>query len=251
MSSDHVIVSDTDGIRTIRMNRADKKNALTRVMYTAITHALNEASENDAIRCVVFAGVPGAFSAGNDLQEFLAMATSAESLERPVRHFLPALVKCAKPMVAAVSGIAVGVGTTILFHCDHVVAADDARFSTPFAALGLLPEAASSLLAPRAMGYSRAFSLLVMGRPLDAVQAKEAGLVNTIVPAEKVDEEAMKAAREIAALPQGAVAIARKQLRGAPDDLLARIDEEMELFSVRLKSPEARRAFETFFARKK
>jgi enoyl-CoA hydratase/carnithine racemase len=250
MSSDHVIISDAEGIRTIRMNRPDKKNALTQAMYTAITQALNDANDNDAIRCIVLAGVPGAFSAGNDLQEFLAMAASTDTAVRPVRDFLPALARCAKPMVAAVSGIAVGVGTTMLFHCDHVVAAEDARFSTPFAALGLVPEAASSLLAPRAMGYSRAFSLLVMGRPLDAAQAKEAGLVNTIVPAEKVDAEAMKAAREIAALPAGAVTIARKLLRGEPDDLLARIDEETELFSVRLKSAEARRAFESFFARK-
>ena len=120
-------------------------------------------------------------------------------------------------MVAAVSGIAVGVGTTMLFHCDHVVAASDARFSTPFTSLGLVPEAASSLLAPRVMGHARAFSLLVMGRPLDAVQAKEAGLVNTIVAPADVDDEAMKAAREIAALPPGAVAISRKLLRGAPE----------------------------------
>jgi enoyl-CoA hydratase/carnithine racemase len=251
MSTDHIIVSDEDGIRTIRMNRADKKNALTQAMYIAMTRALDEATRDDAIRCIVFAGVPGAFSAGNDLQEFLAMTTSAESMERPVRDFLPGLVNCTKPMVAAVSGIAVGIGTTMLFHCDHVVAADNAHFSTPFAALGLLPEAASSLLAPRAMGYSRAFSLLVMGRPLDAAQAKEAGLVNTVVPAAQVDAEARKSALEIAALPQGAVAIARKLLRGPPDAVLARIDEETELFSVRLKSAEAKRAFETFLARKR
>ena len=251
MSTDHIVVTDEGAIRTIRMNRPDKKNALTQAMYGAMTHALDGANRNDAIRCVIFAGVPGAFTAGNDLQDFLSIALSPDGLSRPVRDFLPALVHCTKPMVAAVSGVAVGVGTTMLFHFDHVVAASDARFSTPFANLGLVPEAASSLLAPRVMGHARAFSLLVMGRPLDAVQAKEAGLVNTIVAPADVDHEAMKAAREIAALPPEAVAISRKLLRGAPDTAIARIDEETELFKARLKSAEARQAFEAFLTRKR
>jgi enoyl-CoA hydratase/carnithine racemase len=251
MSTDHIVVTDDGAIRTIRMNRPDKKNALTQAMYGAMTDALDGASRNDAIRCVMFAGVLGAFSAGNDLQDFLSIALSSDGLSRPVRDFLPALVHCTKPMVAAVSGVAVGVGTTMLFHCDHVVAASDARFSTPFTSLGLVPEAASSLLAPRVMGHARAFSLLVMGRPLDAVQAKEAGLVNTIVAPADVDNEAMKAAREIAALPPEAVAISRKLMRGAPDLALARIDEETKLFKARLKSAEARQAFEAFLTRKR
>jgi enoyl-CoA hydratase/carnithine racemase len=179
--TDHVIVTDDGPIRTVRMNRADKKNALTNAMYERMTDALETAGSNDAIRCVVIAGVPGAFTAGNDLQDFLAIATSTEGLARPVRNFLPALVHCGKPMVAAVSGVAVGIGTTMLFHCDHVVASREARFMTPFTSLGLVPEAASSLIAPRMMGHARAFSLLVMGRPLDAAQAKDAGLVNTVV----------------------------------------------------------------------
>jgi enoyl-CoA hydratase/carnithine racemase len=233
------------------MNRPDKKNALTQAMYDAMSRALNESNGNDAIRCVVFAGVPGAFSAGNDLQDFLAIAMSPGGGLRPVRDFLPALAKCEKPMVAAVSGIAVGVGTTMLFHCDHVVAASDARFSTPFTSLGLVPEAASSLLGPRVMGHARAFSLLVMGRPLDAMQAREAGIVNTVVPPTEVDREAMKAAREIAALPPGAVSISRKLLRGPRDTVLARIGEETDLFGERLKSAEARKAFEAFLSRKR
>ena len=251
MSNDHVVVTDEAGIRTIRMNRPDKKNALTQAMYDTMTKALNEANGNDAVRCVMFAGVPGAFSAGNDLQDFLTMALSPENLARPVRDFLPALALCTKPMVAAVSGIAVGVGTTMLFHCDHVVASSDAKFSTPFASLGLVPEAASSLLGPRVMGHPRAFELLVMGRPYSAEQAKEAGMVNKVVPSAEVDAEALKAAREIAALPPGAVAISRKLLRGEPDPVIARIDEETVLFGQRLKSPEARQAFEAFFNRKK
>ncbi len=244
--ADHVTVTDEGPIRVIRMNRPDKKNALTHAMYKAMTDALNSANGNDAIRVVVFCGVQGAFTAGNDLQDFLATATAAEGLARPARDFLPALANCQKPMVAAVSGIAVGVGATLLFHCDHVVAANTARFMTPFTSLGLVPEAASSLLAPRVMGHARAFTFLVMGRPLDAQQAKEAGIVNTVVPPEEVDNEAMKAAREIAALPQGAVAASRRLLKGTPEEIIARIDVEADLFTERLKSTEARAAFEKF-----
>ncbi len=249
--TDHVIVTDEGQIRIVRMNRPDKKNALTHAMYAAMTEALNSANGNDAIRCIVICGVPGAFSAGNDLQDFLAMATGTEGLARPVRDFLPALVHCQKPMVAAVSGIAVGIGTTMLLHCDHVVAANTARLMTPFTNLGLVPESASSLIGPRLMGHARAFAFLVMGRPLDAMQAHEAGIVNTVVAPEEVDNEAMKAAREIAALPPGAVAASRRLLRGMPDELIARIDEEAELFKQRLKSPEARAAFQAFMSKNK
>ena len=249
--TDHIIVTDDGPIRVIRINRPDKKNALTHTMYEAMTNALNSANDNDAIRAIVICGAPGAFTAGNDLQDFLATATATEGLTRPAREFLPALANCQKPMVAAVSGIAVGVGTTLLFHCDHVVAANNAKFMTPFTSLGLVPEAASSLLGPRVMGHARAFTFLVMGRPMDAVQAKEAGLVNTVVAPEDVDSEAMKAAREIAALPQGAVAASRRLLKGAPEELIARIDEEARLFGERLKSAEARAAFEKFLNKSK
>ncbi len=246
--TEHVIVSDDGPVRVVRINRPDKKNALTHAMYAALTQALTGAGGNDGVRCIVIAGAPGVFTAGNDMKDFLSIATATtpEGLARPVRDFLPALIHCGKPLVAAVSGVAVGIGTTMLFHCDHVVASREARFITPFTSLGLVPEAASSLIAPRVMGHARAFALLVMGRPLDAAQAKEAGLVNTVVAPEDVDAEAMTAAREIAALPPGAVAISRRLLRGAPEVLLARVDEEAELFKARLKSPEARAAFEAF-----
>jgi enoyl-CoA hydratase/carnithine racemase len=247
--TEHVIVTDEGPIRTVRMNRPDKKNALTNAMYASLTEALNSVGGNDAIRCVVIMGLPGMFTAGNDLQDFLALATSTEGLARPVRDFLPALVNCGKPMVAAVSGVAVGIGTTMLFHCDHVVASREARFITPFTSLGLVPEAASSLIGPRMMGHARAFALLAMGRPLDAAQAKEAGLVNTVVAPDEVDAEALKAAGDIAALPPGAVAAARRLMRGKPAELLARIDEEAELFKERLRSPEARKAFEAFLSK--
>jgi len=188
--SDHITVTDSDGIRMVRMNRPDKKNALTAAMYSAMAAALEDANGNAAIRCVIIAGVPGAFSAGNDLQEFAQAATSGQGLGSPVIRFLHALARSDRPLIAAVRGLAVGVGTTMLLHCDYVVAAEDARFSTPFVSLGLVPEAASSLLAPRLMGHRRAFELLVMGRPLDAAAAQGCGLVNAVVPPGEVEAEA-------------------------------------------------------------
>jgi enoyl-CoA hydratase/carnithine racemase len=249
--TEHVFVTDAGGIRTIRMNRPDKKNALTLAMYEAMTAALESANASDAVRCVLIAGVPGAFSAGNDLVDFLNAAQSSGGLNRPALRFLPALVRCSKPLVAAVSGVAVGIGTTMLLHCDFVVAGTDARFSTPFVSLGLVPEAASSLLAPLLMGHRRAFELLVMGHPLNATHAKDFGIANMVVAPQDVDAEALRAAREIAALPPGAVALSRGLMRGATDELLARIDQEAKFFSERLLSPEAKAAFEAFFARKR
>lgn len=246
-----VIVSDEGGIRTIRMNRPDKKNALTAAMYEAMAQAIETASGDSPIRCVLIAGVPGAFSAGNDLGDFMKAAMGGEGLGGNVLRFLHALARAERPLVAAVQGVAVGIGTTMMLHCDYAVAATDARFSTPFVALGLVPEAASSLIAPRLMGQRRAFELLVMGKPLSGEQAKECGLVNQVAPAGEVDAEAMKAAQQIAALPSEGVAISRRLMKGAPDEIVRRIDEEAEQFKLRLKSPEARKAFEAFLTRKK
>jgi enoyl-CoA hydratase/carnithine racemase len=178
-------------------------------------------------------------------------ADEGGALSPPALRFLYSLVRCEKPLVAAVAGVAIGIGTTMLLHCDYVVAAADARFSTPFVALGLTPEAASSLIAPRLMGHVNAFSLLVMGRPLDAGEAKALGIVNTVVAAADVEAEAMKAAREISALPPEGVLASRRLLRGTGEEIIARIDEEAEEFKVRLKSPEARTAFTGFLTRKR
>jgi enoyl-CoA hydratase/carnithine racemase len=248
---DLVIVSDDGPVRTVRMNRPDKKNALTVPMYDALAAAIESAGAASAIRCVVIAGAPGAFCAGNDLQDFLDASAHAEGLAPPLLRFLYALARADKPLVAAVSGLAVGIGTTMLLHCDHVVAASDARFVTPFVHLGLVPEAASSLLGPRRIGHARAFALLAMGRPLDAAGALAAGIVNTVVAPVDVDAEAIKAAREIAALPAEALAATRRLLRGSPDEAIKRINAEAEMFKHRLASPEARAAFEAFLARRK
>jgi enoyl-CoA hydratase/carnithine racemase len=249
--TEFVIVTDDGPIRTVRMNRPDKKNALTLPMYDAMAAVIESAPQTPALRCLLIAGAPAAFCAGNDIGDFVDMAMGSGALGAPILRFLYALARCELPLVAAVQGNAVGVGTTMLMHCDHVVAADNARFSTPFVSLGLVPEAASSLLAPRLMGQTRAFSLLVMGRPLGADEAKSAGLINTVVAAEAVEAEAMKAAREIAALPPQGVLAARRLMRGLPDEVVARIDEEAELFKTRLQSAEARAAFEAFTTRKR
>ncbi len=248
--SDPVVVTDAGGVRIVRMNRPEKKNALTAAMYATMTQALREADTSDAIRCVLIAGAPGAFCAGNDISDFLAAAMGGGHDTRAT-DFLRALAQGRTPLVAAVGGIAVGIGTTMLFHCDHVVAATDATLSTPFLKLALIPEAASTLLAPRRMGYARAFSLLAMGRPLSAAEAKDAGIVNTVVEAGALEAAALQAAQEIAALPPGALATARDLLRGNTDEVIARIETEVAHFAKLLQSDEARAAFQAFMARKK
>ena len=244
------LVTDDGAVRTIRLNRPEKKNALTLAMYADMTAALREANQTDTIRCVMFAGSPGVFCAGNDIGDFLAAALGG-GLEPRAIDFMYELGRNQKPLVAAVGGVAVGIGTTMLFHCDHVVAAANATFSTPFLKLGLAPELASTLLAPMRMGYARAFSLLVMGRPLSAAEAKDAGIVNAVVDTGAVDAVALKAAEEIAALPPGALAAARRLMRSHSDEVMQRIDAEAELFKKLLQSDEARAAFQAFFARKK
>ncbi len=249
--TDLIQVTDDGAVRVVRMNRPDKKNALTGAMYAAMADALAGAARNTGIRCIVFAGAPGAFCAGNDLQDFQRAAEDDEGLSEPILRFLHALAGSRKPLVAAVQGPAIGIGTTMLLHCDYVVAATDARFATPFVNLGLIPEAASSLLAPRLMGQRHAFALLVMGLPLDADHAKACGLVNSVIAGSEVDAAALAAAQKIASLPPEAVLATRLLMRGAPDEIMARIDEEADYFRVRLQSDEAKAAFKAFFERKK
>ena len=245
-----ILITDDGPIRTVRMNRPEKKNALTGAMYVAMAAAIEEAGKRAETRCLMIAGAPGAFCAGNDINDFLA-ASQGGGLADNVVRFLYVLARCEKPLVAAVQGAAVGVGTTLILHCDHVVAASDAQLSTPFVALGLTPEAGSSLIAPRLMGHARAFSLLVMGEPLSAEAAKAVGIVNTVVPAAEVDAKALAAARAIAALPPQAVLAARRLMRGSPDEIVARIDAEIAVFKQRLASPEAMAAFAAFLSRKR
>ncbi len=246
-----VDIRDDDTIRVVRMNRPEKKNALNAAMYEVMAAALTGLRSEQAIRCVVIAGCPGAFCAGNDIDEFRQAAADGEGLGEPVLRFLRALAYCERPLVAAVDGLAVGVGTTMLLHCDYVVASQGSRFVTPFVSLGLVPEAASTLLAPRLMGPRRAFSMLVMGEPLDAQGALGIGLVNAVAESAETEAQALAAARRIAALPPEAVLASRRMIRGEPEELAERIDMEADFFRERLQSPEAQAAFEAFFARKK
>lgn len=243
--TEHIELTHRDGVLAIRMNRPDKKNALTSAMYGAMAKAMLEADTDKSVGAILFLGVPGAFSAGNDLKDFAAFAMKG-NLGEEVLAFLRALTIAEKPLVAAVDGVAVGVGTTMLLHCDHVLLSDRTRLSTPFVNLALVPEAASSLLAPRIMGHTRAFEMLVMGRPLSPDQAVAAGIANAVHSADRIEAAGFAAAAEIAAKPREAVRLSRKLIKGDPDDILKRIDEEALLFAQRLKSAEAQKAFQAF-----
>jgi enoyl-CoA hydratase/carnithine racemase len=249
--TDHVIVTDDGPIRILRLNRPDKRNALTDAMYEMLSEALENAAVSKNVRCVVITGGPDAFTAGADLHDFLHAAQRMEGARPQTMRFLHRIAHAGKPLVAAVEGVAIGIGTTMLLHCDYVVATSAATFATPFTKLGLIPEAASSLLGPMRMGHARAFALLVMGRTMSAEEAKAAGLINAIVDSAALDSAVLQAAREVAGLPAGAVALARKLMRGNLDDLLRRVDTEAMYFKERLQSDEARAAFAAFLARKK
>jgi enoyl-CoA hydratase/carnithine racemase len=251
--TEHLIITDEDATRVITLRRAQKKNAITQAMYRGMSEAIDTAQADPAIRCIIITGGLGAFTAGNDLEDFLKDGTSQTDTPRAseANRFLYSLSHNAKPLIAAVDGLAIGIGTTMLFHCDYVIASTAASFSTPFIHLGLVPEGASSLLAPRTMGHQRAFAMLVMGRSLTPEEAKAAGFVNMVVAPGRAEAEARKVAREISALPAEAVAISRKLVKLPPEDLTRRIDQEGYLFDERMRSKEAIGAFKAFFARKK
>lgn len=246
--SDFIATSVADGVLTVRMNRPQKKNAIDRPMYLALTAALERADGDEAIGATLILGVPGAFSAGNDIADFIAFAASGGEGDE-VESFLYALARSRKPLVAAVDGLAIGIGTTLLMHCDLVFAAPGSIFRTPFLDLGLMPEAGSSLLAPQLMGQQRAFALLAMGESFDVEAAREANLVYRIVDSADLEETATKAARVLAAKPREAMAIARDFVRGPRAPVIERIEEELRQFKQRLSSKEARAAFQAFMTR--
>lgn len=237
-------------VLVLTLNRADKKNALTGDMYAALAAALAEANEDAAIAATLILGQPGIFCAGNDIKDFIGFAMGG-ALGAPVINFLKALVANNKPLVAAVDGGAIGIGTTMILHCDYALASERAVFATPFVDLALVPEAGSSLIVPELMGHRLAFEMLVMGGRFDAKRAAECGLVNRVVSSAEIENLALETARAIAAKPREAVALSRRLMRGDTSRLLARIDEEARLFAERLKSAEARTAFEAFLSRPK
>jgi len=251
--TEHLIVTDDNTMRVIKMRRPEKKNAITQEMYRRMSEAIDTAQNNPAIRCIIITGGSGVFTAGNDLEEFLQESTAENEDPRASNavKFLYSLAHNVKPIIAAVDGVAIGIGTTMLFHCDYVLASTAATFATPFIHLGLVPEGASSLLMPRTMGHQRAFAMLVMGRTMSAEDAQIAGFVNAVVSPGHTEGEARKVAREICHLPAEAVAMSRKLLKLPPEDLTRRIDQESHLFGERMRSKEAIGAFKAFFDRKK
>ena len=243
-------ISRREGVQTIRIQRPEKKNALLPAMYAAMHAALVEGDANDDVRAHIITGSGGVFTAGNDIKDFMSRASNGSAVsvgESPVHKFIGYLPRVEKPLIAAVDGLAVGVGVTMLFHCDLVYATPTARFLTPFLDLGLLPEAGSSLLIPRRMGHARAFEMLALGEPFAADRAREAGLVNAIVASEELDATARAAAVRLAAKPPAALKIARDLMRGASvEEIVERLEVESRLFGERMTSPEAREAFQAF-----
>ena len=245
--SDFIQTTTDAGVLTIRMHRPEKKNAITRDMYRAMADAVLQAGADDAVRAILFCGAPGAFSAGNDIKDFVAIAAGG-TRHTDVHDFLRAIATTEKPMVAAVDGLAIGIGTTMLMHCDLAYCSPGSIFKTPFLDLGITPEAGSSLIAPKIMGDQRAFALLVLGDTFDAETAKDCGLVYRIVDGD-VEAAARAAAENLAGKPPRALQIARHLLRGDPSAILERIDIEVEHFSERLTSDEAKAAFKAFMTR--
>ena len=245
-----------DGVQVIRFLRADKKNAFTGPMYNAMSEALDGAEHNDDIAATVFIGSGGAFSAGNDINDFLRRAQgantaeSAKGIPAPSLDFIRRLPMVTKPMVAAVDGLAIGVGTTMLLHCDLVYATPAASLRTPFLDLGLVPEAGSSYVGPLRMGYPAAFELLILGEAFSAECALAAGIVNKVVPAEELEATALKAARKLAAKPRAALMTARRIMRGDPATINATIDAESTAYQTLMRSPEAREAFTAFLEKR-
>jgi enoyl-CoA hydratase/carnithine racemase len=241
-------------VATIEIARPEKKNALTVAMYQAMAEALNAAREDGAVRAVLITGQPGIFTSGNDVEDFLTRppGQGSDSMDSPVFRFMRALLDCDKPVVAAVTGAAIGIGTTMLLHCDFVYVSDEARLAMPFVALGLVPEYASSLVVPQLMGHRRAAEKLLLGDPFTPEQAVDCGIASAVLPAAEVVAHARRVAERFNALPPGAVREA-KQLMRAPERerLLQTIRTEGEIFGRRLRSPEAMEAFQAFLQKRK
>jgi enoyl-CoA hydratase/carnithine racemase len=245
------LLSTRDGaIQRIQINRPEKKNALTVEMYAAFADALTAADADPGVRAVLIHGAGDAFTAGNDLQDFLA--NPPRGPDAPVVRFLQAVSHAQKPLVAAVSGVAVGVGTTMLLHCDLVYAAEGSKLSLPFVNLGLCPEAASSFLLPTIAGYQRAAEVLLLGEPFDAHKAWQLGLVTEVVPAGEVLACAEGAARKLAEKPAASVRLTKQLMKRAwLPTIEATLAEESRQFGARLGSPEAKEAFAAFLEKRK
>jgi len=232
------------------MNRPEKKNALTRAMYTALAEAIEEADANQAIRVITLTGVGDVFSSGNDLKDFLD--AQAMGPDKPVMRFMSAIADARKPVIAGVNGLAVGIGVTLLLHCDLVYAAQGALFQMPFVNLGVVPEAASSLLLPRMTGHHRAADLLFFGDEFDAEAARQFGLVNSVHPGDALEGVLAERAAALAAKPPEALRLAKELLKGEVyrSEVAARMEQERVHFERQLSSPEAREAMSAFLEKR-
>ena len=242
------------GVMTLTLNRPEKKNSITQAMYSAMADALLHAGTDTSVRAVVFQGHATVFSAGNDIGDFLNGPPRLEGAaqDTPVMRFLYGISSFAKPIVAAVCGPAVGIGTTMLFHCDLVYAGDNAAFSMPFVNLGLCPEAASSLLVPQMLGYHRAAEALLLGEPFMAEAALEVGLVNRIVPPTEANGVAQAQARKLAAKPISSLMETKRLMKmGQASQITERIAQESASFGRMLSEPAAREAFTAFMSKRK
>ena len=243
-----------NGVASIEIARPEKKNALTLAMYQAMRDALVAAKADPAVRAVLIYGQPGIFTSGNDIDDFMSRppGQGSESANSPVFQFMHALLDCDKPVVAAVTGAANGIGTTLLLHCDFVYVSDEARLAMPFVSLGLVPEFASSLVVPQLMGHRRAAEKLLLGEPFTPEQAVDCGIANAVIPAGEVVNHARRVAERFNQLPPGAVREAKQLMHATQRELtLQVIRAEGELFGKRLRSPEAMEAFQAFFQKRK
>jgi enoyl-CoA hydratase/carnithine racemase len=244
---DEIEVARDGAVLSAAFARPQKKNAITGAMYEALIEVFETAERDPDIGALVLSGKGGVFTAGNDLNDFLAVAMH-ETGEFPAWRFVSKLAEFEKPLVAAVDGLAIGVGTTLCFHCDLVYAAPPARFQMPFVNLGLVPEAGSSLLAPLRFGRAKASEFLMLAEPFGAEEALKLGFVNAIIPKSELLPHAMAKAAALAAKPRAALLATRRLLRGDAEAVKARMAEEMHAFSAALKSPEAHAAFQAFLA---
>ncbi|MDZ7855100.1 enoyl-CoA hydratase [Sphaerotilus sp.] len=239
-----------NGVATIEIARPEKKNALTMVMYTAMAEALRSAQTDTSVRAVLITGQPGMFTSGNDLEDF--MQRPPQGMDSPVFQFMLALLECEKPVVAAVTGAAIGIGTTMLLHCDFVYVSDEARLAMPFVGLGLVPEYGSSLLVSQLMGHAKAAEKLLLGDPFTGADAVECGIANAVLPTSEVVNHARRVAERFNALPPGAVRDSKRLMRAPQrEQVRAVIASEAAIFSERLRSPEAQEAFQAFFQKRK
>lgn len=243
--SEPILKSLADRVLTLQLNRPEKKNALTVAMYQNLADALRDAANDNAVRAVLIRGTDGCFTAGNDLFDFMQNPPTGE--DAPVGQFLDAIATFPKPLVAMVDGIAIGIGTTLLLHCDLVYASDAARFRLPFVNLGLCPEAGSSLLLPRLAGTARASELLLLGREFGAEEAREIGLVNAVRPVGALEDLVQERLQALVAQPPAAVRASKAQIRAQDRDAIAQVMRaEFAEFMARLMSPEAAEAFQAF-----